>query len=220
MNHVETFKDENTGIRWYSAKDIWKALKIRIPITYILKRIKEPYKQVIERKGSGPCKEKLTYISLTGFDVMMQHSTLSNDEIFAMRKRFFCEEGVQGTVSHMIPKIENPEQYYDYFAELAYKGLLPEGFSNWGLCDEDGWTIAHMAAHWGNLPLDFDMWELVDNDGRTVAHEALEEDHIYMVISILGDKFFNWDMWDVKDNNGISPYDIFFEIDLRMNSKE
>jgi hypothetical protein len=28
----------------------------------------------------------------------------------------------------------------------AGNGTLPPDFQDWGICDEDGWTIAHQAA--------------------------------------------------------------------------
>jgi hypothetical protein len=60
----------------------------------------------------------------------------------------------------------------NYF-EMVQCGRLPSGFDQWGLLyNEDGITIAHLAAMQGKLPSDFDQWGLTDNVGWSVAHVA------------------------------------------------
>jgi len=56
----------------------------------------------------------------------------------------------------------------------ARYGLLEDGFNNWGMADESGWTVAHEAALFGNLPEDFEHMEMADKRGVTVA-DALAE---------------------------------------------
>jgi hypothetical protein len=50
-------------------------------------------------------------------------------------------------------------EYYMYERQ-ARKGTLPADFSQWGLVDHNGRTIAHVAAFLGCLPNGFDQWEL------------------------------------------------------------
>ena len=52
----------------------------------------------------------------------------------------------------------------------ATNGILPEGFNQWSLCDENGWTVAHSAGICGNLPKDFDQWGLTTKSGLSVAY--------------------------------------------------
>ena len=54
----------------------------------------------------------------------------------------------------------------------ARDGTLPTDFDRWDLADEQGWSVAHEAAHCNNLPRGFDQWDLADYRGWTVAHEA------------------------------------------------
>ena len=35
-------------------------------------------------------------------------------------------------------------------------------FDQWGIMNNEGWTVAHSAAFYGHLPLDFDRWDLKD----------------------------------------------------------
>jgi hypothetical protein len=60
----------------------------------------------------------------------------------------------------------------NHWFNLADKGDLPPGFSQWSLRDKNGMTVAHMAAKKGKLPPGFELWDIADNNGRTVAHEA------------------------------------------------
>jgi hypothetical protein len=51
---------------------------------------------------------------------------------------------------------------------------FPQGFDQWGLTSNSGWSVAHIAARRGNLPADFDQWDLVSPDGETVRDIAEE----------------------------------------------
>ena len=62
--------------------------------------------------------------------------------------------------------------------ELARKGELPEGFTDWHLADKNGWTVAHVAAWHGHLPHGFTGLHMADNNGRTVAHVAAQRGHL------------------------------------------
>lgn len=59
----------------------------------------------------------------------------------------------------------------DRLSQAMY-GLLPEGFTEWDLADDTGWSVAHTAVMFGHLPKDFDRWDIANEDGWTVAHEA------------------------------------------------
>jgi len=41
-----------------------------------------------------------------------------------------------------------------------------------------GRKVAHVAARYGCLPADFDQWDLADEDGQTVAHVAAAWGHL------------------------------------------
>jgi len=56
----------------------------------------------------------------------------------------------------------------------AEQGHLPADFDQWELADKNGKTVAHVAAMYGSLPADFSHWELVDKRGKTVAHTAVK----------------------------------------------
>jgi hypothetical protein len=43
---------------------------------------------------------------------------------------------------------------------------LPLGFDRWELTDNDGKTVAQVAAMKGRLPPGFDRWDLTDRDGK------------------------------------------------------
>lgn len=65
--------------------------------------------------------------------------------------------------------MEGPKTSALFFA--ARYNLFPEGFDQWALADETGWTVAHEAATYGHLPegLDFSLLKLADRHGVTVA---------------------------------------------------
>ena len=86
----------------------------------------------------------------------------------------------------------------DYF-EMAREGTLPEGFDQWHLADEDGWTVAHVAAGWRHLPKDFNQWELADKDGWTVAHEVAA--HGYLPN--------DFQLWDLTDKEGRTVREVY-----------
>ena len=60
----------------------------------------------------------------------------------------------------------------------AVRNRLPAGFDRWELADNDGWTVAHLAAALGHLPPDFDRWDLADKRGQTVREVAERRLHI------------------------------------------
>jgi hypothetical protein len=73
----------------------------------------------------------------------------------------------------------------------AQYGCLPPDFDKWDLANDYLWTVAHDAACCDNLPPDFNQWDLANNYGWTVAHVAIE-------YSLPPD--FN--QWDLADNYG------------------
>ena len=64
---------------------------------------------------------------------------------------------------------QNKILLYELFKQ-AKNGTLCDRFSEWELCDEKGWTIAHEAAKYNNLPENFNQYYLSDNDGTTVDY--------------------------------------------------
>ena len=62
--------------------------------------------------------------------------------------------------------------------EMAVDGTLPEDFKEWGIRDEDGWSIGDEAAAYGHLPKDFKEWDLCDENGWTIAHIAAATNHL------------------------------------------
>jgi hypothetical protein len=83
---------------------------------------------------------------------------------------------------------------YDKYAKLAKEGTLPAAFSQWGLADEYGWTVAHWAAFHGDLPADFTLWDLADKNRYTVAHAAAVYGH-------LPEDFTHWGL---ANNDGLT----------------
>lgn len=91
--------------------------------------------------------------------------------------------------------------------EMAADGVLPEGFNDWSLSDEDGWTIGDEAATYGQLPEGFDQWSLADENEWTIAHSAAGGGKL--------PKDFHTthpDVWILKDIHGLSV-----EVVARMN---
>jgi len=78
--------------------------------------------------------------------------------------------------------------------EAARTGTLPEGFSDWEICDPVGRTVAHEAALYGHLPADFGRWEVRDREGWSVAHNAAMEGHLPK----------GFDQWELSDEDGNS----------------
>jgi hypothetical protein len=78
--------------------------------------------------------------------------------------------------------------------EAAHRGFLPADFSQWGLVDNGGWTVAHAAAREGHLPADFNQWTLADNDGWTVAHTAATYGHLPA----------DFNQWGLVNNDGLT----------------
>lgn len=63
---------------------------------------------------------------------------------------------------------------YDKIFWQARLGVLPPTFTEWGLMDVTGVTVAHtVVGHGKQLPADFDKWAMLDEHGRTVAHVAV-----------------------------------------------
>jgi hypothetical protein len=82
---------------------------------------------------------------------------------------------------------------YNKYVEFAKHGTLPADFDQWGLTDENGWTVAHTAAWEGGLlPAGFEQWSLAGKEGWTVAHVAAMND-------ILPADFDQWGLADDKE---------------------
>lgn len=83
--------------------------------------------------------------------------------------------------------------------DMAENGVLPEGFNDWSLSDESGWTVGDEAAAYGQLPEGFNQWELADENRWTIAHSAAGTGHL--------PKDFHKthpDVWTLKDIRGRS----------------
>ena len=64
-----------------------------------------------------------------------------------------------------------PNKITHYVGKLytqARNGTLAEGFNQWRISDETGWSIAHQAAYFNTLPEGFTQWNLTNSDGKTV----------------------------------------------------
>lgn len=67
--------------------------------------------------------------------------------------------------------------HYSVAHAAAAMGLLPEGFNEWEILDEEGATVAHTAAMHGHLPRRFKEWDLLDTSGWSVLEIAVEYGH-------------------------------------------
>ena len=67
--------------------------------------------------------------------------------------------------------------------EQAREGALPPDFDQWGLTDDWGISVAHVAAKHGHLPPEFDQWDLKDRFGLSVAHEAALSDGVHPLVT-------------------------------------
>ena len=62
--------------------------------------------------------------------------------------------------------------------KLASKGALPDGFDQYDLADNNGWTVGHSLGLHGHLPDDFNHYDLADHNGLTVAQVAEAYGHL------------------------------------------
>ena len=78
--------------------------------------------------------------------------------------------------------------------EMIEHNTLPEDFDQWDICDENGWSVAHIyTATYGQLPEGFNQWDLTTSvDDITVAHVAI----------IKGTLPNDFDQWELTDNKG------------------
>ncbi len=83
----------------------------------------------------------------------------------------------------------------------AREGTLQPEFDQWGISDEEGWSVAHVAAYYDNLPPEFDQWDLVDDDGWSVAHVAAP----------VGNLLPEFDQWDLADDDGRTVRELYEE---------
>ncbi|WP_419607609.1 ankyrin repeat domain-containing protein [Thiolapillus sp.] len=83
--------------------------------------------------------------------------------------------------------------------EQAVEGNLPPDFDQWGLKDDWGSSVAHVAAKHGHLPPEFDQWGIMNDEGWTVAHSAAFHGHLPP----------DFDRWDLKDIAEWSVRDIY-----------
>ena len=91
---------------------------------------------------------------------------------------------------------------FKYYSDLIEsREGLPTGFNEWGLANNDGWTVAHKAACYDLLPSNFTQWELADNDGWTVAHSAACYNRLPP----------NFTLWDLEDNSGKTVKEVYLE---------
>lgn len=77
---------------------------------------------------------------------------------------------------------------------------FPEEFSQWGLADIWGNTVAHIAAEYGVIPEGFDEWALTDSYGNSVAHLAAE-------FGTLPAGFDQWELKGLRDKTVKEVYD-------------
>jgi hypothetical protein len=90
------------------------------------------------------------------------------------------------------------------YAKLARSGDLPADFDQWGLADENGWTVAHTAALHGHLPVGFNMWDMSNNGGWTVAHAAVTAGIGSCPVIVSAQEVLlpeNFDRWGLTDGN-------------------
>lgn len=80
----------------------------------------------------------------------------------------------------------------------AYRGVLPEAFTAWGIRDADNRSVAHIAAEKKNLPDHFSAWDIVERDGWTVAHEA----------ALSGRLPLGFSHWHLADAQGVTVIDV------------
>lgn len=131
-------------------------------------------------------------------------------------------------INHMAQDYEKAKRFEDIIRLVERGESLPEGSKDWELCNKDGLTVAHIAAHYGRLPKNFDKWELADRSGRTVAHVAAESGHLPPDFDRwdLKDKYgwtvahaaarwhhlpSDFDQWDLTDNNGRTVAHVIYE---------
>ena len=94
------------------------------------------------------------------------------------------------------------EKDFEYYKNLIEQDQLPDGFDQWLMNDENGWTLAHIAACHGNLPPDWTDnpkdWLVKDRWGNTVAHDSTRSE---ILPKNWTDKPADWLM---KDDDGIT----------------
>ncbi len=76
---------------------------------------------------------------------------------------------------------------YDRLKEaVLYKGYEPKR-REWELCDDSGYSLAHVYARVKHLPSDFPYYELEDDDGTTVLEVAATFGHLPVHVRTYGD---------------------------------
>ncbi len=96
---------------------------------------------------------------------------------------------------------------HDYSLEDLFRtagdDTFPKSFDQWELADENGWTVAHIAAVTNHLPEDFSLWSLASNTGWTVAHTAAAYGYLPKDFHLT-----HPDIWKLKSNIGTSVEDV------------
>lgn len=87
----------------------------------------------------------------------------------------------------------------DELFEMAKGGTLPPDFNMWDLADNDGWSVAHVAAGKNTPPPDFNQWGVVDKNGWAVAHQA----------AVWGNLPHDFNQWDLKDRNDQTVKEVY-----------
>lgn len=157
---------------------------------------------------------------LGGFQYMVRHT--AKEYSFARVDQVAPKKPVSGPAKNSPgdPMTETPLQKARRFLDMARDGHLPDGFNDWALANEGGWTVAHQALKAGPLPAGFNQWSLADSSGWTVAHEAaansrlpegfalwsMEGSHGYTVAhaaACAGSLPDDFDQWTLKDEDGV-----------------
>jgi hypothetical protein len=98
------------------------------------------------------------------------------------------------------------EADYDGYVGMIEEEELPEDFDRWGLCDDMGYSVAHVAAEYDALPTRFGgyHWAIADNEGWSVAHAAAR------YVPSFPEKYdFPKRYWELFDEDGVTVAHIF-----------
>lgn len=116
------------------------------------------------------------------------------------KKEYDKRESIHTLVNYIDTEITHYDSsHFISIANEIEQGHLPSEFNEWEISDENGWSIAHLAAKAGLLPEYFNDWHISDKDGWTVAHEAAKN----------GNLPTGFTQWHLKDKNRISVKSIY-----------
>jgi len=101
------------------------------------------------------------------------------------------------------PSSCNPKYFHvNELFEKAKKNILPEDFTDWGLNNLYGWSVAHVAAAYGSLSDNFNDWNLtLESGGGTGRSRNPTVAHIAAIYNNLPN---NFNLWELADDYGIT----------------